>query len=55
MKHILNDMEVVDCFNVCLNVPALTKVEEVSAVMNNFNGNAQEISRMAKDFIDVHN
>lgn len=48
MKSILQEMELVDSFNVCLNVPSLKLKSEITAVLSNFNGSSEEVSRIAQ-------
>lgn len=43
LKGILQEMEVVDCFNVCMNVPSLKLKNEFSSVLSHFKGTSQEI------------
>lgn len=47
MKSILQEMEVVDCFNVCLNMPSLKLQQEITSVLNNFNGTSEEINKIS--------
>jgi hypothetical protein len=37
LKEILREMEVVDCFNVCMNVPTLKKENEITTVLSKYN------------------
>ena len=41
-------MEVVDCFNVCLNVPCIKTPKEAAYVMQYFNNSQNEINKIAK-------
>lgn len=50
MKDILQNLEVVDCFNVCLNLPPVHKGHEVSSVLSNFKGSSSEIKKIAEEF-----
>ena len=36
MKGVLQEMDLVDCFNVCQSVPMIHYSNEVSAIANNF-------------------
>lgn len=37
MKRILQDLEVVDSFNTCLNVPLVSMEQEIISILSNFN------------------
>lgn len=50
LKAILEDLEVVDCFNVCLRIPSVYSNSEVTGVLNNYKGSSQEISRIGASF-----
>jgi len=52
LKSILQDMEVVDCFNVTMNVPSIKLKEEVSSVLSNFNGSGETISKISQKIVD---
>jgi vesicle-fusing ATPase len=52
MKSILQEMELVDCFNVCLNVPSIKLKEEVSAVLSQFNSSGETINRISNKLVD---
>jgi hypothetical protein len=47
MKHILQDMELVDCFNVSQSVPHVHDAHEFEAVLSNFSNNKQVIQEAA--------
>jgi hypothetical protein len=46
MKGILNEMELIDCFNVCLNVPTLKTSNEIAAVLSSFNGSIESSQKI---------
>ena len=46
MKSILQEMEVVDVFNVSLNVPSLKTKHEIAAVLSNFKSSSQEVGKI---------
>eukprot|EP00352_Strombidinopsis_acuminata_P009253 CAMPEP_0176376636 /NCGR_PEP_ID=MMETSP0126-20121128/28342_1 /TAXON_ID=141414 ORGANISM="Strombidinopsis acuminatum, Strain SPMC142" /NCGR_SAMPLE_ID=MMETSP0126 /ASSEMBLY_ACC=CAM_ASM_000229 /LENGTH=180 /DNA_ID=CAMNT_0017738183 /DNA_START=1668 /DNA_END=2210 /DNA_ORIENTATION=- len=50
LKHILEDLEVVDCFNVCLKIPSVYSNSEATGVLSNYKGSSQEISRIGASF-----
>lgn len=52
LKSILQEMEVVDCFNVCLNVPSIKLKEEITTVLSQFNGSGETISRISTRLVD---
>lgn len=43
MKDILKEMEVVDCFNVCMNVPSLKLKNEISSVFSKYDCSSEII------------
>lgn len=49
MKSILQEMEVVDCFNVCQHVPSVIKKEEVTAVLSQFNAKTEEVRKISDE------
>ncbi len=53
MKRILQDLEVVDSFNTCLNVPLVSMEQEIVSILSNFNcgGDGKTIKKIAQDFI----
>lgn len=53
MKSILQEMEVVDCFNVCQSVPCVRLKKEINAVLSQFTGgkNEEESRRIADELV----
>lgn len=49
MKSILQEMELVDCFNVCQTVPSVRLRNEISAVLSQFNGSSEEIRKITAE------
>ncbi len=49
MKSILQEMELVDCFNVCQAVPSVRHRNEISAVLSQFNGSSEEIRKITNE------
>jgi vesicle-fusing ATPase len=47
MKSIMQEMDLVACFNVCLNVPYLTLESEIKAILYQFSKDEQTISQIA--------
>jgi len=45
-------MEVVDCFNVCLNVPCIKTPKEAAYVLQYFNNSQNEINKIAKELFE---
>ncbi len=52
MKSILQEMEVVDCFNVCLNVPSLKSKHEFAAVLSNFKASSSEVTKITQELCE---
>ena len=50
MRDILNDLEVISCFNTVLQVPNIHTSQELSTILSNFNCPAEEVSSIANDF-----
>ena len=50
MRDILNDLEVISCFNTVLQAPNIHTSQELSTILTNFNCAAEEISSIANDF-----
>lgn len=49
MKGILQEMELVDCFNVCQHVPNVRLKQEITAVLSNFKGSTEEVRRISQE------
>lgn len=49
MKSILQEMEVVDCFNVSLNIPSLRIRNEFSSILSNFKGSSEHINKISQE------
>jgi vesicle-fusing ATPase len=49
MKQILQEMELVDCFNVCQHVPSVRLKQEVAAVMNQYKGSSEEVRKISNE------
>jgi len=49
MKSIMSEMAVVECFNVCLNVPSLKYKKEITSVLSEFNSSSEEISKIGEE------
>jgi len=54
MKNILQELEVVDCFNVSMNIPLLKNKQEFTAVLSNFNGTAEEVDKISQELVAAH-
>lgn len=52
MRSILSEMEVVDCFNVCLNVPSIKSKQELSQIFANFNASSSEVNKICSELCD---
>jgi hypothetical protein len=52
MKSILQDMELVDCFNVCQHVPNVRLKNEITAVLSQYKGSSEEIRKISSDLIN---
>ena len=53
-KSILQEMDLVDCFNVCLNMPSIHEKEEVEAVLKNFSNDESNISSISDAVTAMH-
>lgn len=49
MKDILKEMELVDCFNVCMNVPSIKLRNEITSVLSNYNCNSEVSGKLSSD------
>ena len=49
MKSVLEEMEVVQCFNVCQTVPCVKKQKEIASVLSQFKGSEEVIKRISQD------
>ena len=49
MKNILQEMELVDCFNVCQHVPTVRLRQEITAVLSQFKGSTEEIRKISQE------
>jgi hypothetical protein len=47
LKEILKEMEVVDCFNVCMNVPTLKQENEITTVLSKYNFSTEVSKKLA--------
>eukprot|EP00347_Sterkiella_histriomuscorum_P002129 403369358 len=52
MRSIMHEMEVVDCFNVCLNVPSIKSKQEIASIFSHFSATSQEINKIASYLCD---
>lgn len=51
MKEVMDQMDVINCFNVCLNVPSITQPSEVLTVLNNFKVESPEVAEQIAETI----
>jgi len=49
LKSMLQEMDLVDCFNVCLNVPTIRTKGETTAVLSKFKGAAEQVSAIGQE------
>lgn len=49
IKSILQEMDVVDCFNVCMHVPSIRLKQEVTAVLSQFKGTTEEVRKISEE------
>jgi vesicle-fusing ATPase len=49
MRSVLEEMEVVQCFNVCQSVPCVKKQKEIASVLAQFKGSEEVIKRISQD------
>lgn len=47
MKSVLGEMDVVDCFNVCLSVPCVTTADEIEKVLSQFSDDSDVIKQIS--------
>lgn len=52
MKEILKEMEVVDCFNVCMNVPCLKYRQEITQVLNNYQISSDVANTISQELVE---
>ena len=53
LKSILKEMEVLDCFNVCMNVPSLNGSKEISSILAKYNCSAQVSKNICNELTEV--
>jgi vesicle-fusing ATPase len=49
MKSVLQEMEVVDCFNVCQTVPSVRLQSEIAAVLEKFKGSSDQVKKISQE------
>ena len=49
MKSILQEMELVDCFNTCMTIPNLKLKSEINEVLSRYNSTGEVITRISED------
>ena len=54
MKNIMQEMAIVDCFNVCLKVPNVYEKEEISSVLKNFSTDESVIDQISEEVVTLH-
>lgn len=47
MKSVLQEMELVDCFNVCQHVPSVRLKQEITSVLSHFKASTEETRKIA--------
>ena len=47
MKDVLKEMEVVDCFNVSMNVPSLRLRQEITHILNDYKCSSQVCDKIS--------
>ena len=53
LKSILKEMEVLDCFNVCMNVPSLKKSNEISSIIAKYNCSTEVSNKICNELTSV--
>ena len=48
MARTLKDLEIIQCFNLVINVPLLSNMQEICSVLNKFDGNKEECMNISK-------
>ncbi len=48
MKSVLQEMELVDCFNVCQHVPSVRLKQEITSVFSHYKASSEEIRKIAQ-------
>lgn len=54
MKYVLQEMDLVDSFNVSLQVPKIHYEDEISAILKNFPGDADVVATISKEVAEKH-
>jgi vesicle-fusing ATPase len=52
MKSILQEMELVDCFNVCQHVPTVRLQNEITTVLSQYKGSSEEIRKISQELTE---
>ena len=53
-KDVMQHTGIVDCFNICYNVPNIVSKEEVSVVLQNFSNDQTVIDQISQEVESVH-
>ena len=48
MKSVLQEMELVDCFNVCQHVPSVRLKQEITSVLSHYKATSEETRKIAE-------
>ena len=53
MKDVLKEMEVVDCFNVSMNVPSLRLRQEITHILNDYKCSSQVCDKISQELVSI--
>ena len=53
-KYTLEQLGLVDCFNVTCKVPSIKQPEELKAILSNFNCSEENQAKICQDFKDFY-
>lgn len=54
MKSVMQEMDLVDCFNTCLNVPSMSDETEIKKLLKNFSDDEETIDQIAQWLTKYH-
>lgn len=52
MKSVLQEMELVDCFNVCQHVPSVRLKNEFTAVLSHYKASTEEVRKISQALVE---
>jgi vesicle-fusing ATPase len=52
MKSVLQEMELVDCFNVCQHVPSVRLKNEFTAILSHYKASSEEVRKISQALIE---